>query len=218
MLKRILDLLGWLGVTLVLAAFALRILRPEYEWRFWLAIGGLVCLLLYMLSQWREVARSFSGREAKFVTIAVVSGVVVFAILIAINYLGVRHNRRWDLTAAKQFTLSDQTRKLLDSLQKPVNIKVFAQADDFPRFRDRLDQYTYASKQVTVEYIDAVKSPSRANQYQVQQLGTVVLEYDGRTEKVTSEGEQELTNGLIKVIQGKQHKVYFVAGHGEKTT
>jgi ABC-type uncharacterized transport system involved in gliding motility auxiliary subunit len=42
-----------------------------------------------------------------------------------------------------------------------------------------------------------------------------VFEYDGRTERVTSDGEQELTNGLIKVLQGKQHKVYFVQGHGE---
>ena len=71
---------------------------------------------------------------------------------------------------------------------------------------------------MSVEYIDAVKSPSRAKQYQVQQLGTVVFEYDGRTERVTSDGEQELTNGLIKVVQGKQHKVYFVQGHGEKST
>ena len=71
---------------------------------------------------------------------------------------------------------------------------------------------------MSVEYIDAVKQPSRANQYQVQQLGTVVFEYDGRTERVTSDGEQELTNGLIKVVQGKQHKVYFVQGHGEKST
>jgi ABC-type uncharacterized transport system involved in gliding motility auxiliary subunit len=218
MLKRILDLLGWLGVTLVLAAFAMWLLRPEWQWRYWLAIGGLVCTLLYMLSQWRDVARSFSGREAKFGTVAIVSGVVVLGILIAINYLGVRHNKRWDLTAAKQFTLSDQTRKVLEGLQKPVSIKVFAEANDFPRFRDRLDEYLYASKQVSVEYIDAVKTPSRANQYQVQQLGTVVFEYDGRTERVTSDGEQELTNGLIKVVQGKQHKIYFVQGHGEKNT
>ena len=57
---------------------------------------------------------------------------------------------------------------------------------------------------MSIEYIDADKAPSRANQYQVQQLGTVVFEYDGRTERVTSDGEQELTNGLIKVVQGKQ--------------
>jgi ABC-type uncharacterized transport system involved in gliding motility auxiliary subunit len=219
MLRRILGLLGWLGVALVFAAVAIRFLKPEWQqWSSGLAMAGLVCTLLYMLSQWREVARSFSGREAKFGTVAIVSSIVVLAILVAVNYLGVRHNKRWDLTAAKQFTLSDQTRKILDGLQKPVAVKVFAQADDFQRFRDRLDEYLYASKQVSIEYIDPVKSPSRANQYQVQQLGTVVFEYDGRTERVTSDGEQELTNGLIKVVQGQQHKVYFVQGHGEKNT
>ena len=45
-----------------------------------------------------------------------------------------------------------------------------------------------------------------------------MFECDGRTERVTSDGEQELTNGLIKVVQGKQLKVYFVQGHGEKST
>ena len=218
MLKRILGLLGWLGVALVFAAVAIRFLKPEWQWYSNLALGGLVCTLLYMLSQWREIARSFSGREARFGTVAVVSSVVVLAILVTVNYLGVRHNKRWDLTAAKQFTLSDQTRKVLQGLQKPVAIKVFAAPDEFQRFRDRLDEYQYASKQVSIEYIDAVKSPSRAQQYQVQQLGTVVFDYDGRTERVSSDGEQELTNGLIKVIQGKQLKVYFVQGHGEKNT
>jgi ABC-type uncharacterized transport system involved in gliding motility auxiliary subunit len=219
MLKRILGLVGWLGVALVLAAVAIRFLRPEWQqWSSGLAIGGLVCTLLYMLSQWREIARGFSGREARFGTIAVVSGIVVLAILVALNYLASRQNKRWDLTAAKQFTLSDQTRRFLQGLEKPVAIKVFSQPEDFPRFRDRLDQYQYASKQVSVEYIDAVKYPSRANQYQVQSLGTVVFEYDGRTERVTSDGEQELTNGLIKVVQGRQHKIYFSQGHGEKST
>ena len=217
MLRRILGLLGWLGVALVCAAVAIRFLKPEWQqWSSGLALGGLVCTLLYMLSQWRDIARSFSGREARFGTVAVVTSIVVLAILVALNYLGVRHHKRWDLTAAKQFTLSDQTRQILNGLQRPVAIKVFAAADEFQRFRDRLDEYQYASKQVTIEYIDPVKSPSRANQYQVQQLGTVVFEYDGRTERVTSDGEQELTNGLIKVVQGKQLKVYFVQGHGEK--
>jgi len=218
MLKRLLDLLGWLGVALVLVAVVIRFLRPEWQdWYYWLAIAGLACVLLYVLSQWRELARAFSGREARFGTIAVASTLVVLAILVAINYLASRHNKRWDLTAAQQFTLSDQTRTLLRGLERPVSIKVFAQPDDFGRFRDRLDEYQYASSQVSVEYIDAVKSPSRANQYQVQSLGTVVFEYDGRTERVSSDREQDLTNGLIKVVQGQQHKIYFVQGHGEKS-
>ena len=43
---------------------------------------------------------------------------------------------------------------MLQDLKEPVRIRVFARSDDFQRFRDRLDEYTYQSKQVSVEYID----------------------------------------------------------------
>jgi ABC-type uncharacterized transport system involved in gliding motility auxiliary subunit len=219
MLKRILGLLGWLGVVLVFAAVAIRFTRPEWQqWYNGLALAGLACTLLYMLSQWREVGRSFSGRQARLGSLAAASIVVVLGILVAINYLASRHNKRWDLTASKQFSISDQTRKVLQGLQKPVHIRVFDRSEGFPRFRERLDEYQYASKQVSVEYLDMERRPALANQFQVQTPGTVVIEYEGRTEKVTSDGEQELTNGLIKVVQGKQHKIYFVQGHGEKAT
>ncbi len=70
MLKRLLGLLGWLGVALVFASVAIRNLRPEWGWWYGLAIGGLVCVLLYVLSQWREIARDFSGRQARYGTLA----------------------------------------------------------------------------------------------------------------------------------------------------
>jgi ABC-type uncharacterized transport system involved in gliding motility auxiliary subunit len=219
MLKRVLGLLGWLGVVLVFAGVAIRFTRPEWQqWYNGLLLAGLACTLLYILSQWREVARSFSGRQARLGSLAAASVVVVLGILVAINYLASRHNKRWDLTAAKQFSISDQTKKVLQGLQKPVHIRVFGKSDDFARFRERLDEYQYVSKQVTTEYLDMERRPALANQFQVQTPGTVVMEYEGRTEKVSSDGEQELTNGLIKLVQGKQPKVYFVQGHGEKST
>ena len=68
-----------------------------------LSIAGLVCILLYVLSQWREIARRFSGRQARYGTLAGASVLIVLAILAAINYLAERHNKRWDLTAASQY-------------------------------------------------------------------------------------------------------------------
>jgi ABC-type uncharacterized transport system involved in gliding motility auxiliary subunit len=218
MLKRVLGLLGWLGVALVFAAVAIRFTKPELQqWYNGLALAGLACTLLYILSQWREVVRSFSGRQARFGALAVASAIVVLAILVAINYLAARHNKRWDLTAGGQFTLSDQTRRVLQELPRPVQLRVFARSDEFARFRQRLDEYEYVSDQVSVEYVDVERDPLRANQYDVQMSGTIVVEYDGRIERVTSDGEQEITNAIIKAIQGKQHKVYFVQGHGEKS-
>ena len=72
------------------------------------------------------------------------------------------------------------------------------------------------TKQLQVEYVDPEKRPSLAERLKESALGTVVLEYDGRVQRVTSDAEQDLTNGLIKVVQGQQPKVYFVTGHGER--
>ena len=223
MLKKILGLLGWLGVILVFIAVALRWLplgKPEWQaWSTQFALAGLVCTLLYILSQWREVVRSFSGREARFGTLAVASVVVVLAILVGINWLASRRNKRWDLTAAKQFTLSDQTKKILQGLDKPLKMYVFAQTDDFGRFRSRLEEYQYQSKQLQIDYVDPEKQPTIAQKYlPLQQSGTIVIDHNGMIERVNADTEQAITNGLIKVIQGKQNKVYFVQGHDERTT
>ena len=216
MVKRILGLLGWLGVIFVFSALAISQLRPEWTWFRGLAIAGLVCTLLYVLSQWREIGREFSGRQARYGSLAAASILVVLAILAGINYLAGRHNRRWDLTAAQQYTLSDQTKKVLQGLTKPVKATVFARTEDFERFRTRLEEYQYQSRQFEVEYVDPEKRPSLAERLKESALGTIVLEYEGRVQRVTSDAEQDLTNGLIKIIQGKQHKVFFSQGHGER--
>src|SRR5688572_17089469 len=184
MLKKTLGLLGWLGVVLVFIAVALRWLplgKPEWQaWSTSFAFAGLICTLLYILSQWREVARSFSGREARFGSLALASIAVVLAILVGINWLSSRRNKRWDLTAAKQFTLSDQTKKVVQGLERPVIIRVFDRAESFDRFRPRLDEYRYLSDKISVEYIDVERKAREATRYLVQQTGTVVFEYDGR--------------------------------------
>ena len=217
MLKRVLGLVGWLGVALVGAALAISQLKPEWQWFRTLALAGLACTLLYILSQWRDVARSFSGRNARLGSLAAASVVVVLALLVAINYLAKRHNKRWDWTAAHQYSLSDQTKKVLHGLPRPMRIRVYAKPEEFSRFRERLDEYQYESNQVKVEYIDPERRPTLANQDKIAQMNTVVLDYDGRTERVTSDTEQALTNGIIKVVQGKQNKLYFVQGHGERS-
>jgi ABC-type uncharacterized transport system involved in gliding motility auxiliary subunit len=216
MLKKILGLLGWLGVALVFAAVAIKNLRPEWGWWYGLAIAGLVCVLLYVMSQWREIARDFSGRQAKHGSLAAASILVVLGILAAINYLAERHNKRWDLTAASQYTLSEQTRKIVQSLTKPVNVTVFARTQDFERFRGRLEEYQYLSKQFQVTYIDPEKTPSAADRLKESALGTIVLDYDGREQRVSAPEEQDITNGLIKLVQAKEPKVFFIQGHGER--
>ena len=91
---------------------AIRFFCPaQDQYATYLAWAGLVCMLLYIASQWREIvgylqdavrlATARSPRRACF---------IVLGILVAVNYIGKRENKRWDLTASKQFSLSDQSR------------------------------------------------------------------------------------------------------------
>ena len=225
MLNRILGIIGWLGTALVVAAFVVSaarwsghdLLGPRSDpYVFWAAIAGLICVLLYMASQWREVARSFQHRQIKYGTMTLISIVAVFGILFIVNMLAKDRSTRWDLTKGQIYSLSDQTVKILSSLDTPIKIRVFAR--DFAQYRDRLDEYAHASNKVSVDYIDADKQPALAKQYDVQTLGTTVFEYKGRVERVTANTEQDLTNGLIKVLAGKENHAYFTSGHGERDT
>jgi ABC-type uncharacterized transport system involved in gliding motility auxiliary subunit len=219
MLNRILSLVGYLGMAMVAVSLAIRFGYPAKEqWAYYLAWGGLVCVLVYTLSQWREIGSVFSRRQARYGTLAATSVLVVLGILVAINYIGARQNKRWDLTATKQFSLSDQSRNVLTKLDAPLQVLVFSQEPEFPRYKDRMKEYEYVTKNVTTEYIDPDKKPTIAKQNQIQQYGTLVFNYKGRTERVTSDNEQDITNGIIKVVSGQQRKLYFTQGHGEKDT
>jgi ABC-type uncharacterized transport system involved in gliding motility auxiliary subunit len=220
-MKRLLGLLGWLGVVLVLLAVVIRFAKPELQpWYQGLALAGLVATGLYALSQWRDIGRSFQGRNVRYGSVAVGSVLLFLAILGVINWIGKREHKRWDLTLARQFTMSDQTKKILTGLTKPVAIHVFydKQSSSLADFKDKLGEYEYLSGQVKATYSDANFDPVEARKYNIQQLPTIVFEYDGRTERTSSTDEQGITNALKKVIEGQAKKVYFSLGHGEHNT
>jgi ABC-type uncharacterized transport system involved in gliding motility auxiliary subunit len=217
--NRIFSIIGWLGTAAVLAAVAIRFFLPAHDqYAYYLAWAGLVCMLLYIASQWREIGVFFGKREARYGTLAASSVAIVLGILVVVNYIGKRQNKRWDLTAAKQFSLSDQSRNVLAKLDAPLDIQVFVQELAFQEYRDRLKEYEYSSKQVKVDYVDPDKKRALAQQNNVQQYGTIIFSYKGRSERITANTEQDITNGIIKVVSGQQKKVYFTTGHGEKDT
>jgi len=154
-MTRIFNGLAWIGTAIVFVAAAVRILgwadvipvsaRLD-QYAMYASWAGLALVVLYSLSQWRQIVAWFGGRNARYGTLAGISVIVALGILVAINYVSVRQNKRWDLTANQQFSLSDQTAKLLGDLKTPVKFLVFEQATGFDRFRNRLGGYEYASR------------------------------------------------------------------------
>jgi ABC-type uncharacterized transport system involved in gliding motility auxiliary subunit len=215
-------MLSYVGMALVFAALAVRVFKPEWnQYAVYASWTGLALVLLYTVGQWREVVAFFRRRNARYGAIASVSVLVVLGILIAVNYVSVKQNKRWDLTSNRQYTLSEQTVKLLRELKTPVKFVVFETDAEVDRIRVRMNEYAYQSGQVSVEYIDPDKRPVPAKEYEIQSYGTVVVEHMGRRERVVvpqgqAPPEQDLTSALVKVLNPTEKRVYFLAGHGEK--
>ena len=212
------GILGWVGIAFVAGALVVRFTMPaQQEVWWWSAVAGIVVIGLYALTQWRDIVGTLGRRQTRYGALATSSIILALGILVVVNFVLMRQNRRWDLTAGGQYSLSEQTVQILESLEAPIRVIVFGQDIEFPAYRDRLAEYEYTSSQVSLEFVDIDKEPLRARQYDVQAYGTVVFEYEDRIERVISDDEQELTNGLIKVIAGEEQRVYFIQGHGERT-
>lgn len=217
MSEKISEILGWVGIALVGGSVVVRYTMPDQQdLSWWLAVAGLIVIALYFYTQRHAFVRFVGVRQARYAALATSSVILALGILVAINFILLRQNKRWDLTAGSQYSLSDQTVQILESLESPIRIVVFARDVEFPAYRDRLAEYEYRSSQVSLEFVDIDKEPLRARQYDVQSYGTVVFEYEDRIERVVSDAEQELTNGLIKVVEGEEQRVYFIQGHGER--
>jgi ABC-type uncharacterized transport system involved in gliding motility auxiliary subunit len=216
-MQKIFGIIGWIGTVLVFGAVAVRMFYPDWnQYATYAAWAGLVAVLIYMAGQWRDVAEFYKGRGAKYGTMSIVSIVVFLGILVAVNYLGTRQNKRWDLTANQVFSLSDQTIRILKELKEPVHVTVFEQKDRQEPLKDRLTEFQYQTTKLTTEYVDPDRDPARASASKIEAVPTLIVEYQGRSERISSANEQELTNALIKVVTGTTRKVYFTQGHGEK--
>lgn len=181
-------------------------------------MAGALGVLLYLAAETRAILDSTpQGKAARRSRrAAVLAG--AFVLLAALNVLTTKYNVRWDLTTNNVHALSDQTQEVLRRLDSRVRIRVFGRQEDLSGYRDRLTEYEKASSNVMVDYVDVDERPELVRQYDVDAYGTVVLEYGDRVARTSAGSEQELTEGLNAVLEGKAWKAYFTTGHAERDT
>ena len=199
------------GVALLVAALSAHaILLETLWWTVALAVAGAVLVAwggFLLRSHLGAIVRRRRGEIALF-TLGVIG------VLIAVSYLAVRYPVRYDLTTAGLYSLSGQTEKMLQRLEKPVHIVFFHD----PMMRETVELYQLmasATDRVTVEFHDPTLNPAQARMMGVRFAGTAVMRSEDRTLQVHGASETDLANGILRVSQGARQLVCFLDGHGE---
>ena len=78
------------------------------------------------------MASFLKSRQTRYTAYAGTYIIVVLAVLGVVNFLANRYNKSYDATSNKQFSLSDQTIKVVKGLKGDVKVYYFEEATRFP--------------------------------------------------------------------------------------
>ncbi len=168
--------------------------------------------------------------------------VLVFLILIAVNYIGMRTYQRYDLTEGNIYSLSPETKAYLAQLQQPIEaIVTISENTDEPGLTDILKdvklllrEYEYATRdqgknRVTVEYLNVYSQTSRARSLGIESPNVIVFKSGTRQRQVRIDelykiqdselreflGENVFTRSILEIVETSEPVLYFTNGHGE---
>lgn len=187
-----------------------------------LVILGIVTLVICFIRQGRPSHRHFKLSQWKKTGIMALSIFLLAVWLIGINYASQLLPWRWDVTQAKQHTLTASTIELVEGLQADIQLTAFYVGIPPKYLEDLFKEYERISKgMIKAEIIDPIRQIGYAAQFgsvidgkenkAIVQSGNERRNIDFTEEPLT---EAALTNAIVRVTREERH-IYFLDGHGE---
>jgi len=155
------------------------------------------------------------ARQTKYVAYVTLYIVVALAVVTVANVLADRYDKSYDATANKQYSLSDQTIKVIKGLKQDATITYFAQDSQFGTAKNKLDMYANLSPKVHVVYVDPDKKPLVATQAGFKNLNTAIVQVGANKNEAKSINEEDITGAIIRDLKNTTRTICFVTGSGE---
>ena len=218
MLRKVFDNVGYAGlVSLFVALFYYSVFK-QWDWRLQIAVyGGAGLILAHLVANFSKLRVATKTRAARFGGAAVLMTLLVLGILAIVNFLSVRHQKRVDLTEQQLYSLSEQTRKVLENLETEVEVMGFFRTEPARiSFQNFMQEFRYVSSRFNYEGVDPEEDPGKTSQYEIQRNGQVVVSSGPKREIVDDYSEEKIINAVIKVTRTEEKVIYFLEGHGER--
>jgi len=161
------------------------------------------------------------NRKSRFQLRLASSSFVVLLLIVAglLLWLSRDIHMQFDWTHNHRNTLSEASRTLLRTLDKPVQLTAFARDTEGVRanIAEFVARYQKYKQDIALEYVNPDTDPARVRAAGVRLDGELVVEYNGRKENLSQLSEEAFTNTLVRLGRGGERWVVFVSGHGERS-
>lgn len=205
---------------------------------------SVIGLLLFLTTQSIQKRRySVSVRNFSMGAYSSITIVIVVALTVIVNLIAGRVPSKYtniDVTSNKLYTITDQTKKVLENLTEDINIFVINSEDSADTtLNQTLKYYEDSSSHIKVTYIDPLVNPQFVSQYTTSSIAqnSIVVEsakryqlisyndiYETQTDYSTYQqnvtgydAEGQLTSAIAYCTSEDMPKIYMIAGHNEYT-
>ncbi|MBN2185787.1 MAG: Gldg family protein [Candidatus Krumholzibacteriota bacterium] len=213
-------ILGTAGLVLVIAGSIIYgILYSSGFVAFMPLLAGLILSIIAVSIAYRGSVHEGARRSTRYGLNTAISILLAIAIFIFLQTIVTRHSLRIDTTTNGRFSLSPQTRKVLENLESDITITSFfkeASADKI-ELDDLLSEYRNISPRISFKFVNPNKDPITARRYELEKYGAVFIEAAGKREELWEASEEKITNAIYKVVSSGKKTIYFTTGHGEKS-
>ncbi|HYQ91609.1 MAG TPA: GldG family protein, partial [Candidatus Competibacteraceae bacterium] len=144
---------------------------------------------------------------------------LLFATLIGLlAWLSNRYVWQLDWTYSGRNTLAPASQIMLSRLAGPLHMTVFTRPDTPRRsaIQILISRYQRYKPDIALDFVNPDAAPGQTRALDIQQDGELLLEYQGRRERLTQLNEQNLTNALQRLSRQGERMVLFLEGHGER--
>jgi hypothetical protein len=138
----------------------------------------------------------------------------LLVIIISLDVLWSRANRRYDFSPGQKYSLSEVTVQTFRALPQPVQATVFYRRGDREKHEELLRLLAEQSPNFTYQLFDLDRAPGVAQRYGVTAYGAAVLETATNRVSIPVTDEERMLNAALRVTQ-EERTIYFLVGHGE---
>jgi ABC-2 type transport system permease protein len=226
-----------LGVIALLAGLIIMLILPEIRYAAWIILGlGVILLATAFITGFQRVGTALVSKRGRFSAGTTLMVSVFIGIILLANAISIGNYHRFDLTGVAQFTLTSQTKEILNNMETPVEVIIFSTPDEPYGITDYITslllEYQNQADKLKLSSIDPEQQPDQARNYEIYTYPTVIFESANGYRSVLPQdvimvvgteeeyeyavdAEHAFTSAILEVTGTIQKKVYFLTGHGE---
>lgn len=200
----------------LLSIFLWLVLPNSYTLNFSITISALTLTILIILKDKNKYQKLFKSYFFKKLSESFVYGFLIFCIFALGNYLVFQFPKQLDLTKDKMNSLSGQTVEIVKKISSPLEGTIIANPQMATQIKPLIELYRLENPLISYVILDPDLNPEKVRSLGVENRATLLLNYDGRTRKITAFNEKSISSAIANLILKRKTVIYVPAGHRKK--